>query len=293
MRKIALLVGLGCVVAAGPAAPATAQVPGNTDWVGGEIVDKPPARNFSGRAGDANVSLRTTVDGTAVTVAGTILLPARGGPCQVIAFGTKRLGADGTFSVRDRRTLRSGGRERTDVTITGRIEGGRATGEVVGSLKSRRGRTICKGRTTFTSITVPDLATAPPAPAPAGAVLRGIVAGEGDAPYDLMMRLAPDGRSIARMNFSIPWKCGRFDSDETFYEEAVRIRDDGTFRLLKRYTIPFSNVIDRGTVTITGRFVGGGAVGTVRTQQTTRSRKGRKRVVLRCDSGNRAFRAAV
>ena len=291
MQRIALLVAVACVAVAASAAPATAQVPGNTDWGGGEIVDKPPGRDFPGRAGDANVSLRTSVDATAVTVAGTILLPRPGGPCQVIGSGTQRLGPGGTFSVRERRTLRS--RIRTDVTISGRIEGGRATGEVVGSLKSRRGRTLCKGRTTFTSIAVPDISAAPPAPAPAGTVLRGLVSGMTDAPYDIVMRVAPDGRSIARMNFSVPWKCRGFNGDESFYEDAIPVKDDGTFRVVSRYTIPYSDAIDRGSVTISGRFVMGGVVGTVTGRETSRARKGRKRVVDRCASGNRAFRAAV
>jgi hypothetical protein len=289
------MVLVACCATALVAEPAGAQVPGNTAWGGGEIVDKPPGRGFIGRAGDANVSLRTSTDATAVTVGAAVLLPRRGGSCQVIGFGTVQLASDGSFSVTDRRTL-PGTRERTVVTVTGKIEGQRATGRVVGSMRTRGGRRICSGTTTFTSLAIGALPgdAPPPAPAPAGAVLRGLIEGLASAPFDIVLRVAPDGRSFTRFNMVVPWKCRRLEAvDQALYEIGGPIRDDGTFRIVNRYTMPYSDATERGTVRLSGRFVSGGVVGTINVTEVARSRKGRKRVIDRCASGTRAFRAAV
>ena len=289
MKRIFVAV---CVLSTVAASPAAAQVPADTSWGGGELAPKPPGRGFPGRAGDANVSVRTSADGTAVTSGAAVLFARRGGTCQTIGFGTVPINPDGTFSITDRRTMR-GTRERTVVTITGRIEGSRVTGEVAGSMRSRRGRPICSGRTTFTSIAVPPLPADQPAPPPAGGTLRGIVEGEAAAPFDIVMRLTPDGRAIERLNMTTPWRCGPGYGDLVFYETGGPIRADGTFRIVNRYRFRNRGTILRGAVTIAGRFVSGGVVGTVRATSVLRSRKGRRRVIGRCSSGTRAFRAAI
>ena len=272
------------------AAPAAGQVPADTSYGGGEIVNQPPGRSFPGRAGDANVSVRTSADGTAATAGGTLVVPCRGrGTTRAVGVGTQPVGVDGSFTINEKRNLGRG--VTTDVTITGRIEGNKVTGEAVAAVADR-GRQVCSGRVPYVSYAVPPLGPAP-APPPAGGVLRGLVTGEASAPYDIAMRLAADGRSVLRVNFSAPVRCRSGRGDEVYYEPGGTIRRDGSFRIVNRWFLTFSDAVERGVTRIEGRFVNGGVVGTVSVTTTARSRKGRKRVVDRCSTGKRAFRAMV
>jgi hypothetical protein len=138
-------------------------------------------------------------------------------------------------------------------------------------------------------VTPPQVGTNP-APAPGGAVLRGGgLTVPSFSPYEVAFRIAPDAATITRFVFSTPWRCGGRRLAQTFFERGAGIAADGTFRLENPYEVRLSRTeVERGRVVVAGRFVEGGAMGTVQaTSRTTR----RGRTVARCDSGTRPWTA--
>jgi hypothetical protein len=267
---------------------AAAVVPPDTRYAGGDVADKPPGRDFPGRAGDNVVTLRTI--GTGQVQAGATVLHACGREVgQAIGSDTAAIAPDGAFTVQARSTDRVGRtRVVTRVTISGTIDGNRATGTVVSST-SVRGRRICRGSAPFTSITPPQVSETPAA-APGGAVLRGGLNVSSFSPYEVAFRVAPDGASVSRFLFGAPWRCNGRSGALSFYERGAGIGPDGTFRIVNPYQIRSGGTVERGRVVITGRFVEGGASGTIEASSRT-TRRGR--TISRCVSGSRTWTAAV
>jgi hypothetical protein len=119
------------------AAPAGAVVPPDTRYAGGDVVDRPSGKQFTGRVGDAIVTLRTI--GTARVQAGASVLNACGNaPGLVTGSNQAPIAPDGSFTVRATVPIRSGGRLRfvDRLTIRGRIDGNRAR---AGSSRARHG----------------------------------------------------------------------------------------------------------------------------------------------------------
>jgi hypothetical protein len=262
---------------------------------GGEMVDKPIARQFNGRNGDANISLITRDDAGAAFVVASALHPCGTFTGQAYGSGETPLAPDGSFTMTSNQRSGSGRRRVTvQMTVTGRIEGDRATG-TVSSVTSVAGRRVCGGQTTFTSFRGgPPPGAGPALPAP-GSILRGTVAPAARSLYDIVFRVSADGRSITRANVSLPYNCRRRrgrrqQGSQIFYERGGTINADGTFRLSDTYRLRWRQGVERGRVTIQGRFVEGGAIGTVQMSSTTR--KGRS-VYDRCVSGRQPFAARL
>jgi hypothetical protein len=291
-RVVSVVTAVTATLALVPAS-APAQVEPLTRFGGGELVDKPAGRHFTGRSGDANVSLLTRNDGAAVFATAAVLHACGSVSGQAIGSGESRLGPDGSFTVRS--TDRSGsGRNRLTftVTIAGKIEGDRVTGTIV-SRTTRRGRRVCGGRTTFVAVSGGPASGAPAATPPAGAVLRGIVAPGAETLYEIVLRTSADGRSITRANVALPYNCQRpgtrrQQGSQVFYERGGAINPDGSFSLSDTYSQRWKQGLERGRVTITGRFVDGGIIGTV--EMTSSTRRG-GRTYDRCRSGRQPFSA--
>jgi hypothetical protein len=104
-------------------------------------------------------------------------------------------------------------------------------------------------------------------------------------------------RPTAHARSTVPWLCARPgrrppSNFETFYEQGAAIRPDGTFRIVNTYTERYADGPDRGRVVIEGRFVPGGAIGTVQMSSVQRSRRD-NRPIFRCRSGKHSWVAAV
>lgn len=270
------------------ASPAAAQQPGVASYGGGQLVDRAPGSDFPGHVGDADVAIRTNAAGTRAGVTVTHIVRCAGTTGEAEGYGRPRVGADGAFTMRSRRRV-SGSRRVMVVRVRGRIDraAGRVTGDVVSSIRSRSGRKVCEGTTTFTSLAVPK-PTAAPAAAPAAALLAGVVRTNRNAPFSMLLRTTPDATSILRLVIATPLNCGgRLDSD-VFYERGGAVAPDGTFRIVNTFSVRFRSGRDRGRVVIAGRFLAdGGATGTVRVTSAFRNLRGR--VTERCGSGSRTF----
>lgn len=289
MRKLALLVAACC--AALPTA-ADAQVPAQGDYAGGDVVDASPGRSFNGRAGDSSVSLSVSEGGTSVQVA-IVALHACGrrGAFEVLAGDVSPIGTDGSFSISTQRTVPRTRGTKESVTVAGRIEGPRATGTFTSQSVDRRGRRTCRGSGTWTAIQAPAL-PADAAPPPAGAVLRGPMPVSGQLPYAVSLRVSPDGRTVRRLNASIPWKCKAPGfSTTSYYARSTRIRPDGTFTYSEPFRVNYTDAVERGRIRITGRFVNGGVTGTLTMTATARRKSGK--LIERCRSGKRAWSATA
>jgi hypothetical protein len=139
-------------------------------------------------------------------------------------------------------------------------------------------------------VTKPALAPDAAAP-PAGGVVRGVLGTKAFSPYEFVMRVAPDARRVVRAVFATPLRCGRRSTANVFYERGAAIRADGTFRIVNRYRIRLGGGrVELGRTVISGRFVAGGATGTLSVSSTTR-RGGD--VTGRCRSGSRRWSAAT
>jgi hypothetical protein len=289
MRKFALLVVACC--AALPAAPAGAQVPPRADYGGGDVTDASPGRDFNGRAGDNAVSLRVGENGTTVQVAIVALHTCgRQGVFEVLAGEVTTVAPDGAFTLTTVRTIPRSNRDEERVTVAGKIQGPRAVGTFTTLTTDRRGKRLCRGSGTWAAIQPPAL-PADAAPPPAGAVLRGPMPVSGLLPFSVALRVSPDGKRVRRFNASVPWRCkAPRTSTTSYYTRSTTIRPDGSFTYDQPFRVTFTDAVERGRIRITGRFVNGGAVGTLEMTATARRKSGK--LIERCRSGKRTWAAA-
>jgi hypothetical protein len=281
-RVLAVLAPLALLVAA-PTAQAAAV--GDAFYGGGNLVDQPGPR-----PGDADIGLVTTSAGDRLRAFGTVLHACGSETGEANAVGDAAIGPDGSFTAKARSREKVGKRRWTHrLTITGRIDGPRATGTVT-STSRVGGRKRCSGTTPFTSV-IAAPSTAPAAAAVGGSLLRGLVRTARSVPYSINLRVAPDGASITRLLVTTPYDCGGRRADESFPEKGGTVNPDGTFRIVNRWRVRYRDGVDRARVVIAGRFhQDGTASGTVNVKTDFTSKKSRK-VTLRCRSGTRQWAA--
>jgi len=287
MRRLSLAVAIPFPALGTAAAPAVAAPP-NTWYGGGEVVAAEAGKDFPGRAGDSNVSLVTGKDASKLDVAASAIVACPDGNTrEVYGSGDATVGADGSFTLTERRTSGKGeDRFVTELSLTGRFESDqRASGTITAS-STGEGKT-CSGPATFVSTTLPKKLGRKPVAPPANTVLRGLVGGTGL--FDVVLRTSADAKRVVRANFTLPWRCNGKKGDDVFYEPGAAIRSNGTFTIDERWTTKYSNGTERGRVVVRGVFVSGGVLGTVRATTTTKSKRGR--VLGRCTSGSRGFAA--
>ncbi|CAA9525153.1 MAG: hypothetical protein AVDCRST_MAG85-3167 [uncultured Solirubrobacteraceae bacterium] len=259
---------------------AAAQAPPGSDFAGG-------AASGPGSIPDGSSEIGIKVDGSgsrATVRAVGVRACSRGRSTEGESAGTVTVAPDGTFSgaLNRRRQARAVGFS-IRVTVAGRIEAGRATG-TLRVVTRRRGKPYCSGDVAFDARPAAAL-SGEPAPVPAGAVLVGRTSGRSGGPFGFNLRVSADGKRIERVVTT--WREGCRSvrgTEETNYSPTIAIRPDGTFTKTERFTVRFSDATQRVTVVTTGRFVAGGATGTVRARSTARSRK-TKRVIDRCNTG--------
>jgi hypothetical protein len=283
MRRLLALLAPLALVALAPAAHAAAI--GGAFYGGGNLVDAPAPR-----PGDADIGLVASSAADRVEVYATVLHQCGARVSEANGFGQASIGPDGTFKANARGSEKAGKRRlRHRVTITGTIDGPRATG-TVSSVTRSGGRTRCSGSTSFTSV-VAAASTASVAPAVGGSLLRGLVKTSRKVPYSINLRVAPDGASISRLLVTTPYDCGGRRADETFHERGGAINPDGTFRIVNRWSVPFKDGVDRAKVVVVGRFhQDGSASGTVNVKTDFHS-KPSGRITIRCRSGTRQWAA--
>jgi hypothetical protein len=268
------------------------------------LAQAPPATNFGGGAapstsprgpglGDATASFRTTRSGGAITVLTKPVVRCRPrGTGSVELRGGGRISADGAFTARlsGRSSLTRGFTGRA--TMTGRVSGGRVTGTVRVRL-FQDGRRVCQGSVSVAAVSAQTLGTAPAAPSPGATLMAPIASPTRYLGGSFVLRVAGDGRRIVATNGQAFTRCrrSRFNAlSEPNYSPGFPIAPDGSFVFTERYTLRYSDALERVTYRVEGRFVAGGATGTVRVSSVVRSRRTR-RTVDACESGPLAFSA--
>lgn len=272
-------------------------VPGDNQYSGGDTVAEPNGEEFAGRPGDSNVSLRTSPDGARVRVSAVVLHGCTGSTGKASGAASTILYSNAGFEARTTERVGSG-RDRVvnRLVIRGRIEGDRASGTVESTThRAHDNRRICRGTANWAAVRTPWVLSRATAPAPAGAVLRGSVARSGL--FDISLRVAPDASAVMRVNISTPFNCGRPGREstggwESFYEEGAAIKPDGTFRIRNTWTTTWAEGPERTVMLIIGRFVEGGAVGTVEVDSLQRGRRSR-RPIWYCQSGRQPWLAVA
>lgn len=194
--------------------------------------------------------------------------------------------ADGSF--RASGSLRVTRRGRVTAALTGRFDGAAASGTV--RIAGRRIR--CGGwKHPFVARTAsaPRGTAAMPAPR---AVLAGVT-GQSAAgtPLSVLLGVSGGGRQVTAL-WQVVMRCGpRATAPVVNFSPPVTIRPDGTFTRRETFTIRYRDRSrERYRVTVTGRFLSDGAVGTVRARMTTRKRGHR---YYPCDSGAQSWAASA
>lgn len=280
LRLLSLAVVSGLAVAA----PATAQVVPGAEYAGGHVS---PGRSS---VGSSEVGLRVDPAGANVAIRAVASIPCRRDGSEGAASGAGPLAPDGSFRVTlSRRTQRAVQGFRATLVAAGRIAADRVSGTLQ-VVSRQNGRVRCRGSVPFSARTAPALSEQP-APPPAGAVLLGRTSARAGGPFALNLRVNAAGNRIERVVVGYRVGC-RSDRglEETNYSPPMAIRPDGTFTHTERFTLRFRDADERVTVVTTGRFVDGGAIGTIRARAVARTRRGR--LVERCDSGTLRWSAA-
>jgi hypothetical protein len=216
---------------------------------------------------------------------------ARGRLAEVAKRGTARIESDGSFRAILRRSTQLESRGfRSRIVVTGRIEGPQATGTLAttargGSANLRN----CRGSIGFVARNAPVLGDAA-APAPADALLSGMTSRARGGPFGIGLRVS--GGRITKIVASFRSGCRRLPSiEETNYSPPTDVAPDGSFVKNERFTIRFTDAVDRVRFEMSGRFVEGGVKGVLRARVVSRSRR-TGRVTDRCDTGRVRWSAA-
>ena len=236
------------------------------------------------------------VSGQRIRVRGAAVIACRGGrTSEVEGTAAGPLNPDGTFSLtftKRRLQRKLPGRFTRRVTVTGQLRNGNEVAGRIEATASGRGVSGCSGAFDYVARTAPALG-GDPAPVPAGATLIGMTSQRKGGPFALNLRVSPDGRRIERLVAGARYTCRRIKPlQETNYSPAFAIRDDGTFRFVERFRLPYADAVERVRIVTEGRFVAGGATGTWKANTVARSRR-TKRVIDRCRTGRRTWSAAM
>lgn len=270
------------------AAPAGAQGPAGAQFTGGSV-----GSSVRNPAGTSEIAVSVSGDGTRVRVRGEALVRCPSGIVSSEATGRAdiTLAPDGTFAADLTPTRQvQNPRYKARLRVTGAVTATGADG-VLNVTTTRRGHRVCGGQVGWRARPYPQLGDQPAAP-PAGAVLLGRHSGVGGGPFGFNFRVSKDGKRVLNVVTTIRLGCRyRAQPEETNYSPPIRIRSDGSFRGVERFTTRFADAIERTKIVIAGRFVAGGAKGTMRhTAVATPRRRGLKRD--RCDTGTLRWSAA-
>jgi hypothetical protein len=249
-----------------------------------------PAHSIAGYRGQLTlVSLRTVGTG-AVVVRATVA--AR---CGVGAI--KRRGAaaaDGTFAFtatkRDRAPEEAGLRRVARVQVSGRITGPTATGTASARIKLLRNGRVAERctagpRTWHTRTPVAETVAGPPH---ASHGYFGLT-GQRTHPRAFVLRVDAAARRVQAAAFDYALDCGGRGLERQNITPGGPIAADATFSLAERFTLRFSDGIERYRVRMNGRFTLNGVSGTlsVTTHAKTLTR------VERCRTGTVSFAGAL
>jgi hypothetical protein len=223
------------------------------------------------------------------------LVAARCGVVAVKARAT--LAADGSFALRatkrDRAPEEPGLRRVAVVQVSGRIVGAIATGAASARIKLVRG-----GRVAERCKSAPRAWQArTPAPEPVAALplpSRGYfgLTTQARRPHAFLLRVDPGARRVQAAAFEYALDCGggRVREKQNITPGGP-LAANGSFALVERFTLRFSDGSERYRVRVDGRFTAHGANGTLSVTTTARSLAGG--VIDRCRTGNVAFVGAL
>jgi len=288
--SIAIAVAL---VLAVPAA-AGAQAPASGDFGGGTL-NEDPYRN--------------------ATKTMTIAASVSGGQARIQAFVTGRCATalvrrtvpitpEGDFSlqVSGRRRNVAGFRSTHRLTLRGRItpEGGSGTASarLTGRARGRRLQRCSTGALAWAMKPSGLPGQGNPSPAPAGATLLGTSAQRlSGVAQPVLLRVSTNRQRLEAGIFgfgapcqrkAVKWDFARFGWNVI---QPATINPDGSFRSQERFRNRYRDSIERATIVFEGRFVEGGAQGTLSLTSRWTTRKGR--FLDRCTTGTHAWTARL
>jgi hypothetical protein len=209
------------------------------------------------------VSLHTGAGGSVVVRA---LVQARCGAGEIKRRTT--IAADGSFAIstteRDRAPGDRSVRRIADVRVSGRIAGTAATGTAGARVRLVRGsRTV--GRCTTSARpwqvrgAVAEAVIGPPRPS------RGYfgLTGQKERPHAFMLHVDAAAKRVQAAVFDYALTCGGRRIEMSNVTPGGPIAADGTFSLRERFTLHFTDGIDRFRVKVDGRFTPAGVQGTL------------------------------
>jgi hypothetical protein len=266
-------------------APASAQ--GAVELAGGALSYTTPTKTFEPYI---LVSLRPS--GTAVGVHVETSLRCGRDFYDVAARGQVS-GASGALTGEGAgRVSLAGGVVRWSWTLSGRLDGETATGEVrVAGVRHLDGkRTTCDAKSVrpfaARAVAAPATTAASPVPGATYAGASGVRLG-GRHRGPVVVRVDERGRAAALWSGRAPCRVGRAQPLVNF-TTATAVRADGSFVRAERFSQRFVDARVRYLVRFAGRFTGDGATGTLRARATIIGRR-TGTVRTRCDTGARGW----
>jgi hypothetical protein len=271
-----------------PASAGAAPIPGA--GYGGGVV--PPGYGDRQSFSSVHVDAAVSADGTSGAVRVNVYVRCRGGGAL-----NQRFGVQGTIDATGRlrasaRSTRYRGPGSTQRRPRGRgsvdlvFDGARASGTV--RARVRKGAR-CSSGARHVELRAATTDVSPAAGPTPGAGYFGTVDRAFDGrrtPFALEVNQA--GTRIRAAIFGAGLACGGATEYLANISPPMKIRDDGTFRRVERFTQRYRNAVDRTRVILQGRFTAQGATGAVSVVQTTRFRDGARQV---CRSGRLAWNA--
>ena len=291
-RRIAAAVAAALALGAAPAARAGELPPAGAELGGGA---SPLQLTDSTLSEGVTIGARVGGDRRTVRLSGSVAADCSLELSLRRSFdGQVKLADDGSFSGTfpgRRQFLASRGT--AAVTVSGTFDGARVIGiaRVDGTVREGPPQS-CRGPARRFELRAPGAGVAPPAPAPAAALLYGVTddrAGGVAAP--IVLRTGPGGRTIAAVLYTLQTSCSGVPRLFNNYTPAIRVKSDGAFAGGETFRITYRDAVDTFRVRISGRFLAGPAVeGTIALSVTSRPRRGTR--VRRCANAARArFRA--
>jgi hypothetical protein len=287
--RVRLMVAMVAAGAGWGAAPAAA-APLAGDYGGGAI-----APGFTYAKGGRFVFVGARVDPGLGRVLVNARVSARCGSADI----TRRvaLAADGSF------TLRATVREKVQfvrrrtksfrIVVFGRLDGAAGSGNARAKVTYRRNGRVqsrCTIRPQGFQLRARSAESGAGA-ARAGTVYNGLTGQRANRPRPFLLRVSRNGHRVVTSIFQYRRSClgGRRYSLSNI-SPGARIRADGSFSRSERFSIPFSNAVERFRVRVHGRFTPGGVSGTLSVTSIAR-RRSDGAVIDRCRTGRVGFSA--
>jgi len=214
--------------------------------------------------------------------------------------GDAKLAADGSFTSRGAAKTKPvvGVTETSTFVVEGHLTADGGTGTAHATLRVRVKRhaiRTCTSRTVSWTVRRAAGAAAAPARAPAESLLYGLTSQGGPhAKRAIVLHTTSGGHSIDRVVVGYRAKCERgrvVVADEVNYSPEFDVTPTGAFRHVETFTVPFSDVVARTTVVMSGQFdQAAGARGKLSVTERFTSRKSGKRVDV-CATGTLTWSA--